>query len=182
MKNDAVSALPEGSQVVRWLRDESSERAMLNASKGYGREQWGEGPWQDEPDIAEWRAPGGKLPRLALRGPHGSWCGYVGVPEGHPMHGKGWEDSEALDVHGGITYGSECSGDICHQPREGEPEHVWWLGFDCSHAWDYSPGLHALLRSLPGGDRLREHETYRDLGYVIGEVEKLARQLEEMAP
>ena len=44
---------------------------------------WDRGPWDDEPDRVEWRVP--ELPQLAclvVRGPLGSWCGYVGVPPG----------------------------------------------------------------------------------------------------
>ena len=51
--------------------------------------EWGPGPWQDEPDRAEWRAAAG-LPAMAIRNTHtsGSWCGYVAVAPGHPFYGK----------------------------------------------------------------------------------------------
>lgn len=137
---------------------------------------WGQGPWQDEPDLVEWRHAG--LPCLIVRGPHGSLCGYVGVPPEHPLHGKDWEATDHLDVHGGITYGHECAGDICHVARPGEPEHVWWLGFDCAHSGDLSPGLLMLLseefrRQWPS----ERYETYKGLGYVRQQTEALAEQL-----
>lgn len=47
---------------------------------------WGDGPWVNEPDRVEWRYKG--LPCLLKRGPLGNWCGYVGVPPEHPLHGQ----------------------------------------------------------------------------------------------
>ena len=49
-----------------------------------------------------------------------------------------------LNVHGGITFTGFCQENaeekgICHKPSEGEPNHIWWLGFDCSHSGDLSP-------------------------------------------
>jgi len=115
---------------------------------------WGAGPWVGEPDRVEWRIGGALhgLVCLAARGPSGSWCGYVGVPPGHPAHGKGYDavhELRELDVHGGLTFAAPCDvGEhavICHVPEPGEPDAVWWLGFDCAHAWDYSPGTQATL-------------------------------------
>ena len=48
---------------------------------------WGDGPWQGEPDKRQWQDKVTRLPCLMVRGPSGSWCGYVGVPPGHPAHG-----------------------------------------------------------------------------------------------
>ena len=142
---------------------------------------WGPGPWQQEPDRIEWRSHG--LPCLIVRaGSHGALCGYVGVPEGHPYHGAEGFSGEPteLDVHGGITYGAPCQagGKICHVPQPGESDHVWWLGFDCSHYMDHQPGRAAYWRERGMG---------RDLGYeggiywtvddVRAEVERLAEQI-----
>jgi hypothetical protein len=129
------------------------------------------GPWWDEPDKVQWIDPATGLDCLAVRGPFGAWCGYVGVPPGHPLHGADYLDVD-VDVHGGLTFAGSCRDDapeesgICHVPFEGRPAHVWWLGFDCSHCDDYAPGLLV----FPG-------ETYRDLGYVRDQVATLAGQL-----
>lgn len=160
--------LPPGATLVEWkLTPEIYEKARPKWR------QWGPGPWEAEPDRIEWRIEGSKLPRLAIRGPLGAWCGYVGLPEGHPMHGKSWDDDvyHELRVHGGLTYGEACAGNICHVPREGESDHVWWLGFDCAHAGDIMPGMQMSFAPLPG-------EAYRDTAYVIMQVELLAAQLE----
>ncbi len=157
---------PEGSALVTWALTPE-----LYAERDRDWRKWPPGAWDDEPDRVEWRAPGSTLPRMAIRNNFGAWCGYVGVPEGHPCFGKGWDDAEfhELNVHGGLTYADRCQGNICHVPRAGESDHVWWLGFDCAHSGDLAPGL------LFGF----EHEKYRDAAYIISECELLARQLDE---
>lgn len=142
------------------------------------RSKWKPGPWDGEPD--RWEGEFDGLPALALRNQHsGNWCGYVAVPPGHPWHGKsdsgdlpGTEDGYA-SVHGGITYSGACHGRICHVPKPGEPDNVWWLGFDCHHAGDLAPYDLAFF-----GDRglLIEGDQYRTLGYVQNECRRLAAQ------
>lgn len=68
----------------------------------------------------------------------------------------------AVDVHGGLTYasGRAPSSDI---------DGLWWLGFDCAHAGDYSPEY--------GARGFQTEGIYRNLGYVEGECRSLARQL-----
>src|SRR5438067_12443361 len=117
----------------------------VGSTEASEKRKWGPGPWQDEPDRVDFEHAG--LPCLILRGPVGAWCGYAAVPPGHPLHGKGYselydyETESGIDirVHGGLTYAGACSGDICHVPRLGEPDDVWWFGFDCSHAGDLAP-------------------------------------------
>jgi hypothetical protein len=159
--------LPEGATLITWaLTPEAyAEKRALTDWR-----QWGEGPWQDEPDRLEWRSPGSELPRMAIRNHFGAWCGYVGVPKGHRLFGKVWDDPEceSIEVHGGITYGNTCAGIICHVPQPGESDHVWWLGFDCAHAFDYTPGM-----AVRFGE-----DVYRDVAYIIHETERLARQCE----
>lgn len=109
----------------------------------------------------------------------GHRCGYVAVPEGHPWFGLGYFDAvdgrkmprdakgcpdffaptdidhedriEAhIDVHGGITFSAEASGDL---------DRGWWFGFDCAHL-DDSPAVWTEDR-------------------VASEVERMAEQLAE---
>lgn len=136
------------------------------------RSRWGSGPWDTEPDRVEFRAHG--LPALMVRARAGHWCGYVGVPKGHPWHGEAnyfWDRKDGPDVHGGVTYGDKCAGHICHVPAPGEPDDVWWIGFDCAHSGDLSPADNAHSRRA-----LREWETYKPESYVRAEVERLAQQ------
>lgn len=149
---------------------------------------WGEGPWKTEPDRIEWRAEG--TPRLAcliVRGGGGALCGYVGVPEGHPWHGKDYGDVDA-HAHGGLTYADRCQvdGKICHVPQPGESDAVWWIGFDCAHHDDLRPQHGSLVASMDFIDVMLGQGgsgglTYKDVAFVRAEVERLAVQAQRVA-
>jgi hypothetical protein len=143
------------------------------------RIEWPPGPWHDEPDRVEWRDPVTRYACLALRNWAGAWCGYVGVPPGHPWHGAGYDDL-GVSVHGGLTFAGPCMTDdrpreerVCHVPAPGEPGDVWWFGFDCNHGHDVAPRIDALVE-FPGA-------VYRDLDYVRGQCANLAAQIEAAA-
>lgn len=110
--------------------------------------EWPRGEWDSEPDKVQWQDETTGLPCLIVRGPSGGLCGYVGVSEGHPYFGKEYGDCR-VDCHGGLTFSDFCadsddpSKHICHIPGPGEPDRVWWLGFDCAHLYDYTPGRYA---------------------------------------
>jgi hypothetical protein len=162
---------------------------MQTKAVTFDKAAWGDGPWQSEPDRLDFEHVG--LPCLLHRGPGGHWCGYAAVPTGHPLHGKGYgDDGVDVDVHGGLTYASACAGAICHTPKPGEPDDVWWFGFDCAHSGDYSPkhGNYGVGTGYPWPDKPYDHERamaavdwrvekYRDVAYVRAETERLAEQL-----
>ena len=134
------------------------------------RSGWSSGPWDDEPDKLQWTDQATQLPCLAVRHlQNGHWCGYVGVADEHPLYNKGYDEVAHIEVHGGLTFSDFCQPDeneaesICHIPAPGEPERVWWLGFDCAHSRDGSP-------KWPEG-------LYRTLQFVQTECESLAAQL-----
>ena len=52
--------------------------------------KWGAGPWVDEPDHVTFVSSG--YPCILHRNHFGAWCGYVGIPSGHPFHGKSHSD------------------------------------------------------------------------------------------
>lgn len=164
------------------------------------------GPWDGEPDKIQWVDPVSDLDCLMLRNHFGAWCGYVGVPVGHPAYGVEY-DAVEVDVHGGLTFADKCSGEnedgtpsagICHVPLDGRPHDVWWQGFDCGHGGDFQPGLHAMERKVMpdlltkyGKDQPYDHEAalrgdwmtekYRTMAYVRAEVTNLAGQLARLA-
>lgn len=154
------------------------------------KSSWGDGPWQGEPDKEQWQDEATGLACLVKRSHFGgSLCGYVGVPEGHPWHGKGYSELEdVVGVHGGLTYADLCQEDgpegetICHIPGPGEPEPLWWVGFDCGHAFDFAPGMAARERAMgipPMPDfKGLPRVTYRTIAYVKSECAALARQAE----
>lgn len=90
----------------------------------------------------------------------GHLCGYIGLPEGHGLHGLDCDhDGIPGDVHGGWTYAEG------HAPYE-KPDGRWYLGFDCAHAGDLVPGTGAYT-----GD------VYRDESFVENELRQAAPTL-----
>ncbi len=149
------------------------------------KHEWPRGEWDDEPDKIQWRDPDTGLPCLFKRQTMCHLCGYVGIPPSHALYGKdcGDADADELAVHGGITYGAPCgegpeSESVCHVPGEGEEENVWWLGFDCAHAWDFSPGTPS--RSIPFQEE-GIAQKYKNVAFVKAECANLAKQLVEVA-
>lgn len=147
------------------------------------KSEWGEGPWQDEPDKMQWTDEETGLACLVKRNALGALCGYVGIPEGHPWYRMDYGDIPA-HAHGGLTYAGHCQeGDdeaqtICHIPGPGEPDNVWWAGFDCSHAYDLCPKTEALLRETRFRRDGGTEDIYRHLAYVQGQRQQLAAQIE----
>lgn len=140
------------------------------------RSKWPCGEWDAEPDRVEFEYAG--FTCLLARGPAGAWCGYVAVLPGHPWHGKEYSDIDA-EAHGGLTYSDKCQvgGLICHVTKPGEPDDVWWVGFDCIHSGDVAPRHLAtnIAMDWPIIDG-RFPETYKPMSYVIGWVRRLAEQ------
>lgn len=83
-------------------------------------------------------------------------CGYVRVPEGHPFHGRGYDECD-VDAWGGLTYSGVLDG-----------EDGWWLGFDMGHAGD--------LRHIPG---TLDFLPLRTDDECVRETELLAERLAE---
>jgi len=147
------------------------ERPTVNGLKSWNwaddrKASFRPGEWMNEPDKMQWKTKAG-LDGLIVRNSNGCLCGYVGIGPQHPNYQKKYDDLH-VSCHGGLTYGDMCQGAICHVPEPGEPEHLYWLGFDCAHSGDDSPS-HAHYREW--------HATYRDIDYVRDEVESLAEQL-----
>lgn len=158
------------------------------------KKTWPQGVWHGEPDESRWRDADSGLDCLVMRGPHGAWCGYVGVPDTHPAFGVSYYKTgfdlfevasgraqkqvnvqhqvNEIIVHGGMTYsGSDTArGDGLH-----------WFGFDCAHAGDFCPGYQgaAQLGKPTGWGGVVE---YRDLEYVQNECVSLAKQLAAIDP
>lgn len=153
----------------RMISDEMRQRVMED------------GPWSEEPDRVDFVSSG--LACLMLRSrSHGAWCGYVGVPPGHPLHGCDIDEADrALGEarpHGGVTHAARCESPkevaqyaktydepcaepedspIGHVPRPGMPDDVHWLGFDAAHAKD----------DCPARDRDERHRMWQRLEGMI---------------
>jgi hypothetical protein len=168
-------------ETVMWCYGEMSETTEHKVD----RTGWASGPWDGEPDKLNWKTAAG-LPGMIVRNGAGALCGYVGLPTSHPLYGNNarhaGEDAGQsrlvdLSVHGGITYGNACAGHICHVPAPGEPDDVWWLGFDCNHSGDLAPGRSSVLLRSVFFEDFSFDGTYKDVAYVRDEVESLAAQL-----
>lgn len=145
------------------------------------------GPWDTEPDKAQWIDEATDLDCLIVRNWMGNLCGYAGVLPGHPWHGVPFGKVEpSPDVHGWLTYsdfcmeGAEDGPDVCHVPAPGRPAKVWWLGFDCGHFMDVIPRF--IEQGYPEmSDVLGYTPKYRTFEYVQAEVTKLAAQVKAHA-
>jgi hypothetical protein len=152
------------------------------------KSQWGDGPWQDEPDKVQWRDKSTGFPCLAVRHRrHGHWCGYVGVTREHPYFEKCAYDLD-VEAHFGLNFSAMCQVDdddkehgVCHIPEPGQTDEVWWLGFDCAHAGDLCPGLESFVARMRQivGIHFHSTDTYKTLDYVRAECEHIAEQLKQ---
>ena len=101
------------------------------------RTEWGDGPWQTEADLVEWRGKDTPYPLIIVRGGMGQLNGYVGVPDTHPLYGK----SSVL----GCNWTGPSGG---LRVATGEPPTHWWLGFDCGHSGQYCPVMESRFNWL----------------------------------
>jgi len=116
------------------------------------------------------------LPAVVAQGPTPAkaLCGYVGVPEGHPLFGL-MRDDERLElrVHGGVTFADDHPGAGRLEPIIEEAWAAldgmhWWIGFDAGHGFD-------MQRDVLGGEI-----STRDMPYMRDQCEQLAAQLMEI--
>lgn len=148
----------------------------MSMPKEDDKSSWGDGPWVSEPDQKKWTDEATGLPCIAFRNQYsGHWCGYVGIDPTHPWHGEHY-DAISVEVHGGLTYSEKCRGTICHTPKPGESDNIWWFGFDCAHfgVGDVSPMTEAFRKTVL---KYEIAATYKTLSYVEEECASLAMQL-----
>ena len=98
---------------------------------------------------------------------------------GHPFHGVDYQKlEEAIEnVHQGLTFSGEFSSEGRRAQAMAETFGVWWLGFDCSHAFDTMPAMDAMLRRLGSPPSSYLGSRYWTVEAVREEVEDLARTL-----
>ena len=155
--------------------------------------------WDFEPNFAKWRDPATGLLCAIRRNPELKFlCGYVRVPNGklrrqlirlrqndsgrwygvtgrvYRRYGYGHSRLGNIEVHGGLTF----SGAL----RDYRLSRGFWIGFDCGHAFDLTPGLQEILSKVLKKPNPFAHQMdiYRDFAYVKAEVTGLARQLAEI--
>lgn len=140
--------------------------------KRYG---WSPGPWDTEPDrIYFFDADTGYDCAISRNSEIGNLCGYVGVPEEHPLFGKKSDDIQDncdIVIHGGVGY-ADSSVDDEARPIPTHSREVWWIGFACNELRDLTPRDSI---NLPG--RVR---TYKNIKFVRLQIQCLAVQLKEL--
>jgi hypothetical protein len=77
----------------------------------------------------------------------GHWSGYVGLPLGHPLYGKTYNQVSDILAHGGLTYSEPRSTLYPFKDyfSDGTPKHIWWLGFDSANSENFIPADEALV-------------------------------------
>ena len=147
------------------------------------RSKWAEGPWdQEEEDALSWTDPLTGYDCSMKRNHSGAWCGYVAIPEGHPLCG----------VEYGETYYHEGVPSMGHAELtySGWSEGGWVFGFDCNHYTDCAPTSTELTELLNGTVALFEGgkevtsssvtERYRTTAYVVGKVHEMSATLKRL--
>lgn len=81
-----IEAVKELAKIAMSLPSEDKMRTIQYTT--IDKSTWGEGEWNQEPDKKEWQDEETSYPCLIVRAPvTGALCGYVGVPESHPLYG-----------------------------------------------------------------------------------------------
>lgn len=134
------------------------------------RTLFGKGQWDDEPDLIEWSD--GELHFRIKRMQFGHLYGYIGVERDHPLYGVPYQEvSYEIPVHCGLTYSDHSRCTICHRDR---PK-IHWIGFDCAHYNDFSPGLSFNWK-------VEISSTYKSISYVKGKLSDAAAWIHENYP
>lgn len=137
------------------------------------KREWGPGPWVDEPDRVCWVDDATGYTCLLRRHPCGFWAGDVGVPIGHPWHGRALRASGLLRVHGGLVFAGHLTGE--------DPDDMWWFGFDCGHniCGDLAPGQARIMEAVgvPAPEDLDSGLEYRTVEFAQAQCVALAAQL-----
>lgn len=150
----------------------------------FTKSEWKTGPWTAEPDHVTWVHFSTSYPCMAKRNLFGAWCGYVGLDDQHPLFLSevGCEEFKYIDVHGCISMAGYFTEDsILFAP----PRKLWWVGFDAMHETDLCPFFETEVdrldkqidRKLIKGKTQEEPIVYRNLDYIIQEIDSLAIQL-----
>lgn len=158
----------------------------------YTREEklkwFGEGEWCDETDEMnfEWADMQCKIVRICQdEYPNDNYkfggylCGYVKIPEYHPLYNNQNAFDLDFDVHGGITF-----NEFYLDTKD------WYIGFDCAHSTDVIPSMIDIRKKI--NEEMKEkhpkifesypncaifNSSYKTVDFVIEECKKLAEQL-----
>lgn len=167
----------------------------IRLRRGYEKEHWlGQGEWCSEEDLVIFNSNGFEcyVIRMMNLEPYaldymygGHFCGYITIPMEHRLFAVDYNDiKEDIEVHGGITF-SDFSLFLKNKP--------WQLGFDCAHCDDIVPSMEKTrkelkIERLDDTDIMKDmrekfpdcalfNPSYKNIDFVINELESLAKQL-----
>lgn len=150
-----------------------------------------------EPDHLDWIDEATGLACRIHRCQDRWLCGYVQVPQDHPLYEVDYSAPLPAELHKAhealrkapvgkrgiltlVTYNADSpTVDIVFDvhgsltfagPHSGDPPGTFWYGFDCGHAGDGDPPWYE-------GSFPRYDGVYRDIDYVKAECASLAKQL-----
>jgi len=106
---------------------------------------------------------------IILRGPF-HWCGYVGIPEDHPLANFSYDDLAGVSAHGGLTFAGT---------RETWPKGYYWYGWDYGHLGDRSHFEHDSGLKEDGHDWTIE-EVIKDSQDAIYDFKRLMKLVEKV--
>lgn len=158
---------------------------------------WGHGEWVEEPDEVNFFHNGISCRIVRMfswdghNGEHafgGYLNGYISIPKDHPCFGKHM-DYIPVEGNGGITYSEIDDQNHPFLPKEGH-----WIGFDCSHSYDYCPSVEYLKKTQPSLIAIEEefqqlknklgcenssifNKSYKNIAFCIAECKSMADQL-----
>jgi hypothetical protein len=137
------------------------------------RALWADGPWDEEPDLIRWKHEPTGYELMMWRNHMGAWCGYVGLPPEHPLHGLHYgtpEFLERLESHHGLTFSDTFEEVKDRLELPDELRKLWWLGFDCAHFGDVMPAMEAFT------------DAWRVTSPGLQKLEAMKKRLEEASP
>ena len=127
-----------------------------------------------EPDELSWlevTPTGNCYPCLIVRHPRsGTLNGYIALSSKHPWSGESYDDIP-IETHGGLTYGDFWTPGFGRDGSALPTDVIFWIGFDCNHAFDYAPAYNIHATNVLDG-------IYCDLNYVKDMVLSMVRQAE----
>lgn len=98
--------------------------------------------------------------------PYGYRCGYVEIPKGFEYYGQ---ECTHLECHGGITYAEDYLATVSN-----DEDDVWYIGFDCAHAWDSPDYEKALELYKDNQEACKDLQKRMENGYLmLGDVRTL---------
>jgi hypothetical protein len=128
---------------------------------------WGDGPWLQEPDKAQWVDLSSDLPCLAVRQwTFGNWCGYVGIRPGHPYYRKRWQTfRDTPSEHLAIKFSNFCAR---HDPLPPPDKFTAELRSRLGLPWYIPAPERQSLRDIAVFHTADEHERIWWIGFDLG--------------